>query len=110
MLSLLTEKIPQVVCTILVVLALLVNAPVIAHAHSEIAGQRSAQETRHMVPKCGEEQDGTIHCSVSYPPLICWDLAFTGYVLLCGDTRCLPPSTLGCNVGAYPLSTNFALF
>ena len=72
MLSSLTEKIPQVVCTILVVLALLVNAPVIAHAHSEIAGQRSAQETAHKVPRC---VDDSSPC-VGYPPLICWDFGF----------------------------------
>ena len=71
--SSLTEKIPQVVCTIMVVLALLVNAPVIAHAHSEIAGQRSAQETRHMMPRC---IDAPVYpCGVpSY--VICWDFGF----------------------------------
>ena len=72
MLSLLTEKIPQVVCTILVVLALLVNAPVIAHAHSEIAGQRSAQETRHMMPRCIDD----VGSCLGPTPLICWDFGF----------------------------------
>ena len=68
MLSLLTEKIPQVVCTILVVLALLVTAPVSAHAHSEIAGQRSAQETRHMIPRCVDD----IGDCVDPTYVICW--------------------------------------
>ena len=78
MLSSLTEKIPQVVCTILVVLALLVNAPVSAHAHSEIAGQRSAQETRHMVPnRCSDEEPE--YCSAPYEPTqICWWFGFYG--------------------------------
>ena len=71
MLSSLTEKIPQVVCTILVVLALLVTAPVSAHAHSEFAGQRSAQETRHMVPRQPDEGGGG-----PSSPLICWQILF----------------------------------
>ena len=78
MLSLLTEKIPQVVCTILVVLALLVTAPVIAHAHSEIAGQRSAQETRHMMPRCADDSPGGC---VSHDVIgICW---YFGFVRIC---------------------------
>jgi hypothetical protein len=75
MLSSLTEKIPQVVCTIMVVLALLANAPVIAHAQegtncddtvvldpseygpeSEIAEQRIDQKTAHT--QLEPEQDG----------------------------------------------------
>ena len=72
MLSSLTEKIPQVVCTILVVLALLVTAPVSAHAHSEFAGQRSAQETRHMVPRLPD--DGASPCCHS--DIVCWDFVF----------------------------------